>query len=144
MGRCLTLLDVQSAPLAAIASACGGSLESLQIRGCLSTSSIEAVSKCLRLKTLKLSLEPKVVADPFIRVFTACRQLRVVDIYSATDVSDQTLACIMLHLPDLEDFCGSYSTCSRGLTDILILAFKSHFSRARRIVVDDLVTDSLL
>merc|ERR1712003_567902 len=98
MGRCLVLVDILNldAVLPSIMRGC--SLKTLMIRSSgLSAQSIEAVGRCEGLEILKLSLEEKAVQDPFIRVFTACQLLRVVDIHGATDVSDQILGCLMLN-----------------------------------------------
>jgi len=85
---------------------------------------------------------------PFVRVFTECRLLRVVDIYSATDVSDQILGCVMLNLSRLEEFSssrfGSHVDSSHVLSARLVEAFRAHFSRARKIVIDNIVSASVL
>jgi len=144
--RGLVLVDVPDLRLAAMVGACD--FKTLMIRGTLSVSCVEALSKCRSLETLKLSLKYKLVQDPFIRVFTECRQLRAVDIYGATDVSDQLLGCLMLHVPCLEDFCGSHAgnhlSCSNVLSTRMTEAFTAHFAGARRIFIDNLVRDSLL
>mmetsp|Transcript_131452 Transcript_131452/g.262303 ORF Transcript_131452/g.262303 Transcript_131452/m.262303 type:complete len:105 (-) Transcript_131452:27-341(-) len=103
---------------------------------------------CSRLETLKLTLRPKLPPGNFIRTFTACQHLQVLDIYGATDVSDQILGCVMLNMPRLEDFScshtGSHLGSFNALSRQLVEAFKAHYPRARRIVIEDAVNDSLL
>jgi len=118
------------------------------VRGTLSPSCVEAVARCRNLNALKLSLDPRIGWAPFIRVFTECRRLSIVDIYTATDVSDQLLGCIMLNLSSLEEFnssrLGGNIDSSHTLSNCFIEAFKAHFSKSRKIVIDNLVADSIL
>lgn len=139
--RRLILIDVPDVPLGVLAAA--GALETLMIKGRISTTSIEALSRCRGLRTLKLTLEPKVVHDPFIRVFTECVELRTIDIYRATDVTDQILGCLMLHAQYLEEFSGLHMSNSYALSSALVEAFRAHFKNAR-IVLDNAATESFL
>eukprot|EP00927_Polykrikos_kofoidii_P008588 TRINITY_DN13577_c0_g1_i1.p1 TRINITY_DN13577_c0_g1~~TRINITY_DN13577_c0_g1_i1.p1 ORF type:complete len:512 (+),score=58.64 TRINITY_DN13577_c0_g1_i1:191-1726(+) len=144
--RQLVLIGVQSVPLRGIIDACD--LRTLMLHGSLSTTCVESISRCRNLRTLKLSIEPRTSWAPFIRVFTECRQLRDVDIYSATNVSDQILGCVMLHLGLLETFSsscvGSLMDATHVLSTRFIDAFRAHFSSARKIVIDNIVTNSVL
>lgn len=142
--RALALVDVPRVPLEALASRCA--LRSLLLRGTLSASGVEALSRCPSLEVLRLPLREKVPEAPFIRVFSCCRSLRVVDIHGATDVSDQILACIMLHNTCLEDFAASHAASgfAQCLSAPMAQAFRAHFSAARRIRIDDLTRDSEL
>jgi len=141
--RRLVLLDVPRVPLASIARGCR--LRTLMLRGSLASESVEALSHCSELRVLKLALEPKAPQDAFIRVFTSCRELRVVDIYGATDVSDALLGCAMLNLRSLEEFVASHSGggFSGALSEPMADAFRLHFADAR-VFIDNLVKNSLL
>lgn len=139
--RSLTLLDVPGVPLGELCVACP--LERLQFRGRLTTSDVESLSKCSILRTLRLALEPRLVPDAFVSVFTRCRALEVVDVHGATDVSDQLLACLMLHAKELDEFYGQHS-CSLALSPQLVDGFRSHFHSARCIIIDHVATESVL
>jgi len=151
-GRCrpllrrLVLVGVPGVPLPALTIGCD--LRMLMLHGPLSGSCVESIARCRALEIMKLSLEPRVGWAPFVRVFTECRLLRVVDIYSATDVSDQILGCVMLNLSRLEEFSssrfGSHVDSSHVLSARLVEAFRAHFSRARKIVIDNIVSASVL
>mmetsp|Transcript_80836 Transcript_80836/g.187674 ORF Transcript_80836/g.187674 Transcript_80836/m.187674 type:complete len:276 (+) Transcript_80836:115-942(+) len=144
--RSLALINVPDAPIASLAGRCD--LKSLFVRGQLSVSCVEQLSSFQELEVLKLSLEPRVSNDPFIRVFTTCTRLRIVDIYTATEVSDQLLSCLILHTPRLDEFYGLHTGCHMsavgGLSPRILGAFKAHFAKSKRIFVDNLWTDSLL
>jgi len=143
----LILIDLADPPLPVICTG-AGQLRTLMICGRVSVASVEAISMCSRLETLKLTLRPKLPPGNFIRTFSACQQLQVLDIYGATDVSDQILGCVMLNMPRLEYFScshtGSHLSCSNALSGQLVEAFKAHYPGARRMVIENVVNDSLL
>lgn len=73
--------------------------------------------------------------------------MKIVDIFSATDVSDQILGCLMLHAPQLEEFFASYAGgygVSHILTGHMVAAFKAYYPAAREIYICNLVKDSLI
>lgn len=141
--RRLALVDLPCAPLQALARSCD--LRSLMLRGSVDVAGIEALSLCSNLEVLRLTLEPRAVQDCFMRVFSSCHKLRVIDIYFATDVSDQLLGCIMLNVRGLEDFRGSHAggSFSQGLSQTLVEAFEEHFRKAR-IFIHNRVQDAVL
>lgn len=141
--RRLALVDLPCAPLQALARSCD--LRSLMLRGSVTVAGIEALSLCSNLEVLRLTLEPRAVQDCFMRVFSSCHKLRVIDIYFATDVSDQLLGCIMLNVRGLEDFRGSHAggSFSQGLSQTLVEAFEEHFRKAR-IFIHNRVQDAVL
>lgn len=141
--QCLVAIDVPHVPLTSIAACCN--LHTLLLCGGLAEPCVESLSGCHNLEVLKLTLAPKVVQDPFIRVFKHCHKLRVIDIHGATDVSDQMLACLMLNNACLEDLRGSYAGggFSRALNERVLHAFQAHFAGAA-IFIDNLVKESVL
>mmetsp|Transcript_60704 Transcript_60704/g.132839 ORF Transcript_60704/g.132839 Transcript_60704/m.132839 type:complete len:152 (-) Transcript_60704:119-574(-) len=139
----LAIIDVPRVPLADLAKACN--LRCLMFRGTAEETGIEALSHCENLEILRLTLLPRLTQDCFMRVFKQCRKLRVVDIFSATDVSDQILGCIMLNIPNLQVFRGSHAGGSfqQGLSDLVLQAFRRHFRKAK-VFVRNRVVDSTL
>ena len=98
-------------------------------------------------QVLRLCLAPRVVPGPFVRVFTRCTSLRVIDVYHATDISDQLLGCIMLHVEQLEEFYASHRGgqlgCAHILSERMTRAFTEHYSSAT-ISIDNFVEDAVL
>ncbi|CAE8612845.1 unnamed protein product [Polarella glacialis] len=144
----LTLIGIPDVPVAKIAGACPG-LRVFAMQGRLGEScGLEALAGCPKLEVLRLSLEPRAPSEHFFHIFSCCRQLRILDVYDATCVSDQLLGSLMLHAPGIDDFSGRHhggSVSSSGaLTAQMVAAFRSHYRGAQRIRIDNLVADSLL
>merc|ERR1712194_436799 len=124
------------------------SLEDLHItQSVISSRSVEAISRCAKLQVLKLSFERRcfpgrnlVPVAPFVRVFSSCKSLRIIDIHSATEVTNQLLACIMAHVDKIEVFRGSREF--NGVLDIgMVDAFKMRYPGATEIVIEDVFAD---
>lgn len=143
--RSLTLIGLPRAPVARIVEACN--LRAISIQGVLPECSIESFSRCHDLEVLRLSLSPRVGPGAFVRVFTRCSTLRLIDVYHATDISDQLLGCVMLHVRQLEEFHASHRGGRLGSSHILSArmtrAFREHYAGAR-ISIDNLVGESVL
>lgn len=145
----LILVDVHEVRLDAIARACRN-LRSVALRGGLlaPSSSVEALAGLTDLESLRLVLEPRVEQEAFVKVFSRCTRLSVIDIHGATELSDSLLGCLMLHVPGLQSFRGRHSGgvhmgASRALSLGMKNAFSRHFAKAQ-IWIDDISEESFL
>jgi len=94
----------------------------------------------------------------FLEIFKRGTQLRVINIYSATQVTNGMLAVLMQHVPHLQQFCGSYTrplilqlvdfpfssgpeaVQAGALSPSVVEAFKGRFADAK-IFIDDVEDD---
>ena len=97
----------------------------------------------------------------FLEIFKRGKQLRVINIYYATEVTNGMLAVLMQHVPHLQQFCGCHTRpllflqlvdfpFSNGLeaveagalSPLAVEAFKGHFADAK-IFIDDVYGEAL-
>jgi len=109
-------------------------LQELSISGQLCTQSVHPIGAFANLRVLKVDHKDaaKLPQAPFLYIFHNCTLLHTVDIYSATQVTDALLACLMSRNQQLKDFYGSCSRLPASLPN-----FRSHYPNAERLVVDE-------